>query len=546
MSVLDYLASQGVDVGRSVVAHAAAQATFTAPADIRGELVRVRAERMRRSLALFVQEAWPHVGTHNGQPMIWNWHNEVVCRHVQDLLESLARAYEDPSYKMPVKNAVFNIPPGSGKTMMISVLAPIWAWTRWPWMGFRVATGNPRVSKKANMFSRDLLDSDWFNTYFPNAVTIRPDKDSTETYVNTAGGERINSTFKTGVTGERTHVILWDDPHDAKEVASDTTRESETDKFTIAMINRVHDMKRCVRIGIMQRLHETDLTGVWLAKGNVEHVKIPTRKPKRETCKCASCVAGKTWLNWSDPREPGQLLHEERFGDEEDAQALKDLRAYGYAGQHDQNPSPIGGGLFKYKSWRFWKKDGDADYVDNRPDECFKGPASVLPDKFDRIVITLDAAFKGGVKNDRVAFFVIGTKGADRYILDRRVAQMTFTATVETMKELDKLWPLAFAKYVEDKANGPAIIDTLSHKVSGLIAVNPMGGKEARAAAMSPGVQANQWYLPERADWLEDFIGEFGSFPNGKNDDQVDACSQASIQFLDPSSAMIGRQLGSM
>ena len=79
------------------------------------------------------------------------------------------------------------------------------------------------------------------------------------------------------------------------------------------------------------------------------------------------------------------------------------------------------------------------------------------------------------------------------------------------------------AKLIEDKANGSAVIQMLPHEMAGLIAVNPEGGKVARAAAVSPLIEAGNVYLPhpQFAPWVDEFIEECAAFPNGAHDDQV-------------------------
>jgi predicted phage terminase large subunit-like protein len=98
---------------------------------------------------------------------------------------------------------------------------------------------------------------------------------------------------------------------------------------------------------------------------------------------------------------------------------------------------------------------------------------------------------------------------------------------------LSEKWPKAHAKLIEDKANGPAVIAMLRHEVDGLIAVNPEGGKEARANAVSPQIEAGNVYLPEvsTAPWIDAFIEECAVFPNGPHDDQVDAMTQALLRL---------------
>ena len=89
-------------------------------------------------------------------------------------------------------------------------------------------------------------------------------------------------------------------------------------------------------------------------------------------------------------------------------------------------------------------------------------------------------------------------------------------------------------KLVEDKANGPAVIQSLRHEIAGFVEVNPEGGKVSRAAAASPQLESGNWYLlhPMLASWVEGFIGECAAFPAGANDDQVDAWSQGAKRLL--------------
>ena len=65
--------------------------------------------------------------------------------------------------------------------------------------------------------------------------------------------------------------------------------------------------------------------------------------------------------------------------------------------------------------------------------------------------------------------------------------------------------------------------------------MNPQGGKIARAAAVSPLIEAGNVYLPhpQVAPWVDDFIEECAAFPNGAHDDQVDAMTQALLRWME-------------
>ena len=86
-------------------------------------------------------------------------------------------------------------------------------------------------------------------------------------------------------------------------------------------------------------------------------------------------------------------------------------------------------------------------------------------------------------------------------------------------------------RLVEDKANGTAVMDTLKDRVSGIKAVSPKDGKEARARAVTPEVESGSVYLPHPSDpgneWVTDLLSELRNFPHDAHDDQVDTLTQA-------------------
>jgi len=153
----------------------------------------------------------------------------------------------------------------------------------------------------------------------------------------------------------------------------------------------------------------------------------------------------------------------------------------------------------------------------------------ILPDELDQQVQSWDMAFKDLSTSDYVAGGVWGTKMADRYLLEQVRERLGFPETVAAVKAMTKRWPKANLKLVEDKANGPAVIQALRHEIPGLVAVVPDGGKIARAQAVSPQVESGNVYLPHPsiAPWVEAFVEECSTFPNGKYDDQVDQMTQA-------------------
>jgi predicted phage terminase large subunit-like protein len=228
---------------------------------------------------------------------------------------------------------------------------------------------------------------------------------------------------------------------------------------------------------------------------------------------------------WSDPRTaPGELLWGDRVGQAELTEFKTRLGSYGYAGQFQQRPSPATGGLFKRDWWQFYR---------------------VAPAQFDRVIQSWDCTFKDAKTSDFVVGQVWGKSGSEYYLLDQVRDRMDINATLTAIRSLSAKWPQAKAKLVEDKANGSAVIDLLKREVSGLIAINPQGGKVVRATAIAPYIEAGNVYLPDPsiAPWVHDLVEEFSAFPNGANDDQVDGCSQA-IAWLEENKPFAIRSSG--
>jgi predicted phage terminase large subunit-like protein len=144
-----------------------------------------------------------------------------------------------------------------------------------------------------------------------------------------------------------------------------------------------------------------------------------------------------------------------------------------------------------------------------------------------------DCAFKDLETSDYVVGQVWGRVGP-LYFLGHQVrGRMDFPTTVNAVREVSRNWPIAIAKLIEDKANGSAVIQMLTVEIPGILPVNPAGGKIARAAAVSPLIEAGNIYVPHPAyaPWVNDFIEECAAFPNGAHDDQVDAMTQALLRW---------------
>jgi predicted phage terminase large subunit-like protein len=292
------------------------------------------------------------------------------------------------------------------------------------------------------------------------------------------------------VTGEGADLLIIDDPvKNRQEAESETYRDRLWDEWTSTLRTRLHDGASV--IVILTRWHEDDLAGRLIAGGGWEVISFPT------ICESENDLLG---------RKIGQTLCPELGFDEEWAeQTKKDVGSRAWESLYQQTPTAASVNLFMR--------------------DCFK-IATHIPKTFDEVTQSWDFTFKDSKTADFVCCGVWGKKGADHYLLYRLKKRMSFTETLQAFTMVTNSYPMATLKIVEEKANGSAIISMLRKKIHGIVAINPKESKEARANAVSPIVESGNVYIPFHAEWKDDYINEMVSFPNGKNDDQVDMTTQ--------------------
>jgi predicted phage terminase large subunit-like protein len=130
-------------------------------------------------------------------------------------------------------------------------------------------------------------------------------------------------------------------------------------------------------------------------------------------------------------------------------------------------------------------------------------------------------------------------------MLDRIYKRMDIVNTMEGITTLEKKWPDAVIKLIEDKANGPAVIQMMRYKTPGLVAEKVSKSKGERVNAVLPLWEGGNVYIPKRIEidkgvfetctWAEEVIDLCAGFRPEKKvqkDDDVDAASQALRRFI--------------
>ena len=450
---------------------------------------RAAASTMRASLSAFVRGSWAVLEP--GTPLVWNWHLDAICDHVQALLEG----------RLGRRKLVVNVPPGSMKSRIVSVCATVWNLLRRPDWRVICASGNAAVSLRDSMYARDLIESEWFKETFRPAWAFAADQNAKGFFKTNRGGFRKATSSGARITGDRADALFVDDPLDAALAFSAAERTAVLDWWNLAFANRVNDPQGSVYCIIAQRLHADDLPGhlLRLEPDEWEVLAIPQEweENHRRT----------TGIGWKDPRTvEGALMFPERFPTEYLASERRRLGLYGYPGQHQQRPTALEGGLFKL-SW--FKRYGTPPAV------------------FKRIVQSWDTAMKTGDLNDPSVCTTWGETDAGFYLLNVLRRRMDYPELRRMAISLAEAWK-PNAVLVEDKASGQSLVQELRQGTRlPILAIEPRGDKVVRAQAVSPLVESGRVWLPDFAEWLPDFEEEFLAFPASTHDDQVDSVTQA-------------------
>jgi len=452
--------------------------------DPRAALEAVEATLCKRSFKKFVYKTWELIEP--STPIVWNWHLEVLCDELQQVSDGV-NADED---------LLINIPPGTAKSIFTSVLWPAWEWTRKPELRIISATYGMRLSMRDAMKMRDVVSSSWYVRNY--GVNLAEDQSAKLWYVNDHEGWRLATSTHGEGTGEHPDRIIVDDPHKADEARSEVTRKAVLDWWDRTLSTR--GVSRGVRkVVVMQRLHEEDLSAHVLAKGGKwRHLMFPMRFDSKR-------------VHPRDPRtKEGELLWPALFSEDRVRQLEIDLGPYGSAGQLQQQPAPEGGGLFKGS----WFK-----YIDE------------LPNRKLRRVRGWDTAATEGAGDYTVGVKMSYDDESGAIIVeDVTRGQWGPNDVDEKMKTTTRMDGKQVSQR-EQKEPGSAGAMVIATRARALVGYDygpspTTGDKVTRAKPYRAQCEAGNVYL-KRAAWNAAFVAEHEIFPNGRNDDQVDAASTA-------------------
>lgn len=463
----------------------------------------IRAEKCRRNFSFFVKSFWDEIDT---EPLIWNWHLDVFCIE----LEMVARRVFN---RLPKEyDLVANVPPGTSKSRIFTVMFPVWCWINDPTLKFINGSYSGDLSLEHSDISRDLIKCQKFKRHFPD-MQIRPDKDAKGSYHNNSRGSRYSTSVGGTVTGMHAHIIIIDDPLNPKKAASTVELKSANHWMEQTLSTRKINKEITPTIVVMQRLAEEDPSGILLekkksGKKRIRHICLPgeLNTPKNRERVSPSCLQLYYTDNLLDPKRMGPAVLQELEAD---------LGQYGYAGQISQHPTPPTGGMFKVDM---------IELVDSVPSNVIIQQVRYWDKAGTDRDTNPGSAHTAGVK---IAKLQPGYYW-DYIILDVIRGQWEAEERERIIKQTAQLDGHNVTIWIEQEpgSGGKESAQGTVRNLSGysVYAENPTGNKVVRADPFS--VQVNWGRVAMLVgSWNREFIDEMRLFPFGKWKDQIDAAA---------------------
>lgn len=402
-------------------------------------------------------------------------HIVFLCNKIQEFIET--------DTGNPYDILVINCPPQHGKSLSITEALPSWFLGKFKDKSVIALAYGDDLAQRFGRRNKEKIET--YGKRLFN-LEISSDKSSNiEFEIKNHRGRMKSSGIMAGVTGNPANLMIIDDPVKTKEEAySETYREKVWGEWQNSLKTRLSSGAKVVLV--MTRWHEDDLAGRILeTEKNVVHLNIPCEAEEGD-------ILG---------RKVGEGLFPEigKGTEWKDAFKASYVTSEGmdtWNALFQGRPSAQQGNIFK-RDW--WKR------------------YDVLP-ALHLTILSVDAAFKDKSTSDKVAMTVWGKNGTNVYLVDLLNKQLGFVETLDAIRNFKIKYPQINMILIEDKANGSAIIQTLRREIMGIVAVEPLGSKEARARAITAFIEGGNVWLPKMEEWTEEFIDQHAKFPKGRYD----------------------------
>lgn len=431
-----------------------------------------------------------------------NWHHAKLC----EKLDKFARG--------EIPRLIVSMPPRHGKSELVSRRLPAFVFGINPDAQIIATSYGADLAARMNRDVQRIMETPHYARLFPKSTLNESNARTTAAGAALRNSDMFEIVGHAGVyraagvggaiTGMGANFAIIDDPiKNQEEADSITYRDKVWDWYTSTLFTRLE--KNASVLLTMTRWHEDDLAG--------RLISLAKQDPNADQWEVFEFPAIKeTNENPEDPRAIGEALWPDKYNLERLAKIKASAGSRVWGALYQQRPTALEGGIVKRGWIKFYKQ---------------------LPARLDEEIQSWDLSFKETKTSDFVVGQVWARAGANKYLLAEIRDRMDIVGAINAISTTAGRFPKTYAKLVEDKANGPAVIQLLKNKISGLIAVTPEGSKESRLSAVAPEFEAGNVFLPDPsiAPWVHDYIEELVNFPNGAHDDRVDATSQALLRF---------------
>lgn len=439
----------------------------------------------------FIRQAWEVIEP--ATPFVDGWHMGAIEEHLQAVDEGQIQLLD------------INMPPRNGKSILVSVIWPIYSWISKPFLRWIFSSYSGSLSTKHSVDRRDLIRSPWFRQRWGSMVLLAADQDQKTEFKNTAQGTMIATSVGGTITGKGGDRIVMDDMINPEMAESKPERESAIRFYKRTLRTRLDNKKTGSIINVAQRLHSSDLSSVLKSEGGWTRLVLPAEAPRRMVIKLP--ISGRQIV-----RKEGDILCPDR----EPKKVLeKQKAAMGtriYSAQYQQEPIATDSGYFHTDWWKFYK------------------PAA-LPTALQSCR-GWDTAVKTGQENDNTCGCLIHRCENGYYVNEHFFKNKIQYPELKKRIQLEAAARPADYEVIEDASAGASVIQDLqSSSALPILAFLSVKDKVTRASVVSPLVEAGKVFLPEGAPWVADFIDTMASFPEVEHDDEVDAFVIALMQL---------------
>lgn len=472
-----------------------------APKPVEEVILSDDARLMRASFTLFAQSAWNAIEP--GTPLIWNWHLDVICTHLQAVFERR------------IKRLAITLAPGHAKSSFVSVLFPVWCWIHDPYSRWLCASHSLDLAIRDNKYRRDLIESEWFQSLYGSLFTLSSSQNVKSFFENDTRGYMMSVAVRSSGTGKRCDASIIDDANNAMAGLADI--EATKEWWSKTWMSRLNDQENGPMIIVGQRLSEDDLIGHILKLGDFELVNLPEEyEPARESRSCLTDIYpdGK----YDKRTVEGDLLWPEKFPREVLDKLKRELGPLHFSAQFQQSPIPAGGYIYKEKDRRWFTVDQTTgSYLLETP----RGRVTVpIKDCWNLAVIDLAVSTKSTADFFLMETWAI-TPYKDALLLHALHEHLDFT-------EQQQQIPLIFQRFmhsiiaVEDVGYQLAMIQYLISRGLPIKPFKPKADKIMRSTTGSIFYSNGKAYHNKNMPGIEEAEKELFSFPKAPHDEYPD------------------------